>query len=96
MSPASAGHGLFDAPFLMLQGIGMAFFIFAFASPRRFSQGMVRWAAILVVVLLPGLWIWAFPGRGGIEGAARMMLAVPLVAMNAMFGFAAYLRTRRR
>jgi len=93
---APAGNNAFYVPFLVLQVLGMGFFILAFAIPQRFSQANVRWAAILIILITPIVWTTAFPQRSGIEGATRLILAVPLVAFNLMLAFAAYLRTRKR
>ncbi|MBL8220526.1 MAG: hypothetical protein JNL62_14935 [Bryobacterales bacterium] len=91
-----SGNHASDLLLLLLQALGLGFFSLVIALPRRFSQAHVRWAAILVVLIAPAVWATAFPQRGGIEGAARLMLAVPLVTFNLMLAFAAYLRTKRR
>lgn len=96
MFNAPAGNNDFDIPFLVLQAVGIGFFSLVIGVPRRFSQVHVRWAAILVILIAPAVWTAASPQRSGIEGAARLMLAVPLVTFNLMLAFAAYLRTKRR
>ena len=93
---APAGNSDFDIPFLVLQALGIGFFSLVIGIPKRFSQMHVRWAAVLVILVAPAVWTTAFPQRSGIEGAARLMLAVPLVTFNLMLAFAAYLRTKRR
>ncbi len=74
---------------------GLAFWILVIAKPKPFSRNIVRWVSVLLIVALPLFWAAAFPEKSGIEGAARLIMAVPLVAMNIMLAFAAYLRTRK-
>ncbi len=91
-----AGNHTFDNAFLILQAAGMAFFVLAIWKPRWFRQAAVRGTALVLVVGLPLLWTVAFPERNGIEGAARLILAAPLVAMNILLAFVADLRGRGR
>ena len=91
---APSGNDAFDIPFLLLQIAGVLFYIIAIAKPRRFSRQIVKWTALLLIVALPLFWASVFPQQSGIEGAARLILAVPLIAINMMLAFAAYLRAR--
>ena len=72
----------------------MVFWIVVITKPARFTLAVVRWVALVVIVAVPLAWAALFPEQSGIEGAARLIVAVPLVALNIMLAFAAYLRTR--
>jgi hypothetical protein len=93
---AAAVNRAFDIPFYLLECAGAVFFVFAVAKPAVISYVAVRWASILLILALPAAWIVLFPQTIGIEGATRLLLAVPLVTTNIMLAFAAYLKTRRR
>lgn len=71
-------------------------FILAVAKPTAIANWAVRWVSVLVIVVLPLAWATLFPHASGMEGATRLILAVPLVATNIMLAFAAFLRTRKR
>lgn len=91
----SAGNSTFDLAFLVLQLAGVIFWILVIAKPKRFSTSTVRWVSVVVIVAFPLLWAGLFPEKSGIEGATRLIVAVPLVAMNILLAFAAYLRTKK-
>lgn len=95
MFNAPAGNSDFDVPFLVIEGLGIVFWIVAIAKPGRFSAALLRWVAVLVVVAVPAFWQIAFPSRSGMEGAGRLIMAVPLIAMNILMAFAAYLRGKK-
>lgn len=91
-----AGNHVFDIPFFILECLGGVVFIVAVAKPTLVAHWAVRWLSILFIVVLPLAWAILFPQGSGVEGAARLILAVPLVATNILLAFAAFLRTRKR
>ena len=91
-----AGHSVFDIPFFVLECAGAILFIVAVGKPAAIPNWLVRLVSVLLIVILPVVWATLFPHASGIEGATRLILAVPLVATNIMLAFAAYLRTRKR
>ncbi|MFN7933364.1 MAG: hypothetical protein U0R19_08565 [Bryobacteraceae bacterium] len=96
MFQTPAGNHVFDIPFFVLECAGAVVFILAVAKPTVVAHWVVRWLSVILIVVLPLAWATLFPQGSGVEGAARLILAVPLVATNIMLAFAAFLRTRKR
>jgi hypothetical protein len=82
-----SGNGAFDGTFFLVEGAGVVFWIvaiFCLRRPRRFFWPLAIVAAATLAVAVPAVFTFAFPARGGIEGAGRILFCGMSLLPNAL------------
>jgi ABC-type cobalamin transport system permease subunit len=98
MLSTPAGNDAFDLPFILLELGGIVFWSLMIAIPKRmpaFTSQALAGIALGLIVGAPLFWALVFPQRSGIEGAARLILMMPLLGLNLLLAAVAMIRASR-
>ena len=89
------GNSQFDLVFLIAQGISILFLIYSSIFPKSlpaWSFTAVIIFMVAAILILPLVWYLVFPPLGGLDGAGRIIVLVPAIILNLIFGVVSLIR----